>query len=139
MTAIPVTSPYVLKTASCIITRGANAPDDFTKHVDEITLTPAASSGTWVGISGNVIQDQGIATWAATLGLIQDLASTGLLRYLLEHEGEKATIEAALASGSDTLSIEVTLTPATIGGAAGDVNPKASKVTLPMDGKPAFV
>ena len=134
----PVTLPYVLKTATCVFTRdGATDSDDFTDHVGEITLTPSIQTGSWTGIGGNVISDQGIATWAAQFGLIQDLDENGFLRWLLVHEGEKATVVATLASGADTLTIDVTLSPATIGGAVGP-NPLTGTVTMAVDGRPVW-
>lgn len=134
----PVGQAYVLKTATVLIQRdGAADVDDFSDHVGEITLTPTSSSGSWTAVNGKVISDQSVSTWAATLGLVQDLDSSGLLRYLLTHEGEKADVVATLADGADDLNITVTLSPATIGGQPG-ANPLASSVTLPMDGRPEF-
>ncbi len=136
--AHPVVLPYVLKTASCLITRdGAADTDDFTDHVGEITLTPNVQSGSWTGVGGNVISEQGIATWTAGLGLIQDLDANGLLRYLLIHEGEKATIACALVDSADVVTVTVKLSPATIGGPVGS-NPLTGTVTMAVDGKPQW-
>lgn len=137
-TAHTVTRPYVLKTAQAIFTRaGAEDADDFSDHIGEVTLTPTSQSGSWTGITGKTISDQGIATWAATLGLIQDLDDNGLLRWLLQHEGEKATLALTLATGADTITIDVTLSPSQIGGAVGP-NPLSGSVTLAVDGKPVW-
>lgn len=134
----PIVSPYTLKTASVIFQlSGATTSDDFSDHIGEITLNPSAQSGSWVGVTGNTVSDQATATWAATLGLIQDLDDASLLRWLLTNEGQKATCTAVLASGKDTLTFTFTVTPAQIGGAAGST-PLSSSVTVPIDGKPAF-
>ena len=138
MTTIPhpVTDPYVLKTASVLFQlEGATDSDDFSKHIGGITFTPTAQSGSWTGASGNVISEQGIATWAATFGLVQDLDDEGFMLWLLLHEGEKANVTATLKSGTGAFTFTVTLTPAAIGGEVGP-NPLSSSVTLPMDGKP---
>lgn len=137
--AHPVTDAYVLKTLSILFKRkGATDTDDFTKHVGGVTFTPTAQSGSWTGASGNVISEQGIATWVATLGLVQDLDDDGFMLWLLAHEGEKADVTATLKSGTGAFTFTVTLTPAAIGGEVGP-NPLSSSVTLPMDGKPVFV
>ncbi len=131
-----VGTPYVLKTASVVFTlNGATDSDDFSKHIGEITFTPSATSGSWTGCSGNVISEQGIATWTATFSMIQDLDDDGFLLWLLDNEGAKADFSATLKSGTGAFSGTVTLTPATIGGAPG-ADPLSSSVTLPMDGKP---
>lgn len=137
MAAIPVESPYSLKTAKVVITPEGGTASDFSDHVGEITLTPTAQSASWTAVSGFVLQDVGKSTWACQLGLIQDLADTGLLRYLMTHEGEKALVEATLATGADELSFTVTLSPSTIGGAAG-AEPLSGTVTLPVDGAPVW-
>lgn len=136
-TVRPVVMPYTFKTAKVIVTRDAapDAPDDFTDHVGEVTLTPTVESGSWRGVGGNVIKDTGVPEWVAQLGLIQDLDANGFLRYLLEHSGEKATIEATPATGADPITVDVTLAPATIGGQPG-ANPLSSTVSLPVDGQP---
>lgn len=135
--AHPVVDPLILKTATVVIAReGATDTDDFTDHVGELTLTPAGTAVSWVGIGGNTLQDQGVATWSATLGLIQDLDSNGLLRYLLAHEGEKATITATLKDAADVVTIDVTLTPTAIGGSPGAF--ATGTATLPVDGKPVW-
>ena len=127
---------FVLKTASVLFKLvGATDTDDFSKHIGDITFTPTSSSGSWTGCTGNVITEQGIATWTAGFGLVQDLDPDGFLLWLLEHEGEKAQVTATLKSGTGAFTFTVTIVPATIGGAIG-ANPLSSTVTLPMDGKP---
>lgn len=146
MTAIAheIVSPYTLKTATMTfqLLDATGTPtgdvDDFTDHIGSITFTPTAQSGSWTGASGNVVSENGVATWVAGFGLIQDLDAESLLMYLLEHEGVKAKFSGKLKSGTRTVSGIVTLTPATIGGDVGP-NPLSSTVNMPMDGKPAFI
>jgi len=131
-----VVNPFTLKTASVLFKlEGATDSDDFSKPISDITFTPTAQSGSWTGCSGNTISEQGIATWVAGFGLVQDLDDDSLLLWLLEHEGEKAEVTATLKTGATAFVFTVTLTPATIGGAIGP-NPLSSTVNLPMDGKP---
>lgn len=139
ITAHPVVNSFTLKTATVVFKRhGVTDSDDFTEHVGDITLTPSVQSGSWTGCSGNVITDQGIATWAAAFGLTQDLDDNSFLWWLLDHEGEKADVTITLKSGADPVYITVTLSPAQIGGAVGS-NPLSSSVTMAVDGKPSRV
>lgn len=135
-TPVPVTSPFALKTATVTLTVGTEV-SDFSDHVGEIRFTPSTSSSSWTAVSGKVIRDASAATWEVALGLVQDLAPTGLLRYLQTHQGQKATLDATFATGTDPVSAVVTLTPAGIGGAA-DGNVNSISVTLPMDGDPEW-
>lgn len=133
----PVTTPLSFKVAtlSAAIV-GATDTDTLTPQVDQITFTPTTQSGSWTGVSGNVVSDQGIATWAVTLGMIQDVAATGMLRWLLNNEGKKCVLTALLTTGV-TATITVTISPAQIGGAVTP-GPLTSTVTLAADGKPVF-
>lgn len=138
-TPIPVEKPFVLKTAEVLFfTLDAGGTEsDFSDHIGEITLTPTAQTGSWTAVNGKVIQDVAPATWAVQFGLVQDLSDNGFLRWLLQHEGEKADVEITFATGADLLSITVTLSPSTIGGAVGP-NPLSGTVTMPVDGKPVW-
>lgn len=133
----PVTTPlsYAVATLTAAVV-GATDTDTLSPQVSEITFVPSTSSGSWTGVSGNVLQSQGIATWAMTLGMIQDVAVNGMLRWLLANEGKKAVFTALLTTGV-TATITATISPATIGGA---VTPGylTSSVTLVCDGKPVF-
>lgn len=134
--AHPVTDFYTLKTASVVFKLdGATDSDDFSDHIGEIAFNPASQTGSWTSINGKVVSENGIATWTATMGLVQDLNDQSFLLWLLEHEGEKASVTATLKSGTGAFTFDVTLTPAQIGGQVGS-NPLSSQVTLPMDGKP---
>lgn len=133
----PVTTPlsYKVGTLSAAVT-GSSDTDTLSPQVNEITFVPATQSGTWTGIGGNVVSDQSIATWNATLGMIQDVAATGMLRWLLTNEGKKATFTALLTTGV-TVTFIATISPAQIGGAVAP-GYLTSTVTLAMDGKPVF-
>ena len=135
--AHPVTTPlsYKVGTLTAAVTGSADT-DTLTPQVSELTFVPTTQSGSWTGIGGNVVADQSIATWNVTLGMIQDVASGGMLRWLLTNEGKKCTFTALLTTGV-TVTFIATISPATIGGA---VTPGylTSTVTLAMDGKPTF-
>ena len=133
----PVNKPlsYKVATLTAAIV-GATDTDTLTPQVSEITYTPTTQSSTWTGISGNVVSDQSIATWAVTLGMIQDVDNTGLVRWLITNEGKKCVLTALLTTGV-TATITVTLSPAQIGGPVGPGYLTAT-VTLAADGKPVF-
>lgn len=135
--AHPVTTPltYKVATLTAAVT-GSSDTDTLTPQVSEITFTPTTQSGSWTGVSGNVVSDQSIATWAMKLGMIQDVAASGLLRWLLTNEGKKATFTALMTTGV-TATVTATISPAEIGGAVTP-GPLTSTVTLACDGKPAF-
>ncbi|MFT3832878.1 MAG: hypothetical protein QM711_06095 [Micropruina sp.] len=135
--AHPVTTPLSFKvgTLSAAVT-GSPDTDTLSPQVHEIRFSPSTETGSWTGIGGNVVSDQSIATWAVTLGMIQDVATTGLLRWLLTNEGKKATFTALLTTGV-TVTFTATISPAEIGGAVGS-GYLTSTVQLAMDGKPVF-
>jgi hypothetical protein len=135
--AHPVTTPLSYKVATLTATvSGSSDTDTLTPQVHEIRFTPATQTGSWTGISGNVVSDQSIAVWSVVLGMIQDVAATGLLRWLLTNEGKKATFTALLTTGV-TVTFTATISPAEIGGAVAP-GYLTSTVTLAMDGKPVF-
>ena len=135
--AHPITTPLTMKTATVTAAvTGSADTDTLTPQVGEITLTPTTQTGSWTGVSGNVQSDQSIATWAVTLGMIQDIATTGMLRWLLTNEGKKATFTCVLVTGV-TVTFTATISPAQIGGAPS-AGPLTSTVTLACDGKPSF-
>lgn len=137
--AHPILKPYVLKTASVkfAVVAGVDT-DDFSAQLSAIKLTPTTPTGTWVGITGNVQQDQGKATWTAQFGAIQDLDTTGFLRWLLANEGKKAVVTAILATGGGTITTTVTLAAGEIGGEVGP-NPMSFTVPMACDGTPTWV
>lgn len=133
-----VLKPYVLKTLTVHLKRtGAPDTDDFSDHVGELVLTPSTSTNSWTSGNGKSLQRSSMATWAAGLGLVQDLSPTGLMRYLLDHEGEQAKVLATFENGTDPCLITVTLSPTVIG-AKADGQVAQSTVTLAMDGRPNF-
>lgn len=133
MAVVPLTSPYVMQEATLEID-----VDDFTEAVSEVTFTPSATVSTWRGIGGNVRRASATAEWTLTLGHAQDLAPTGLTRYLLDHEGETKTVTLTPLTAGPSITADVIISPATIGGSAGsELTP--GTVTLAVDGKPVFV
>lgn len=107
---------------------------DYSDVINEITLTPSAGS-TQMAVSGANYGGQ--ASWSVNLGLFQDIEKEGLLRFLLENEGKKYTALFEFVKGKDPLEAVVTISPASIGGAASN-DIATSTVTLPIDGKPVF-
>lgn len=135
--AHPVLTPLTFKVATLTAAVvGAVDTDTLSPQVSEITFTPSVSSGSWVGVGGNVLQDQGIATWQLTLGLIQDVSAGGMLRWLLANEGKKCAFTALLTTGV-TAAITAMISPAQIGGGVTP-GPLVSTVTLACDGKPVL-
>lgn len=133
----PVNKPLVFKVATLTAAVvGSSDTDTLTPQVSEIRLTPSVQSGNWTGISGNVVSDQGIASWTLTLGMIQDVDASGMLRWLLTNEGKKCAFTALLVTGV-TVAITAVVSPAEIGGAVTP-GPLVSTVTLACDGKPVF-
>lgn len=136
MPDIPLARPFALKSATFAI--GA---DIHTSAVSQVQFDPATQRATWRGIGGNVLTNQSVAEWTATLSFAQDLAAAGLLRYLHENEGKtaKATFTPT-GEGTTPVKIEadVILAPGAIGGTAGAEFATAT-VQLGVVGKPKFV
>lgn len=132
MAVIALTNPYSLKAATLSI-----AADDYTAAVSQVEFSPSTSSSTWRSIGGTVRREQSVAEWSCTIGLAQDLAPTGLLRYLLDNEGETKTAVFTPKAGGPTVTADLIISPASIGGTAGADMATAS-VTLAVDGKPVF-
>lgn len=139
MTAISVKKPYSLKTATVTFTAAGEtgSPFDFSDHISGITFTPSSSAGTFTAVNSKVISDISPSTWEVALNLVQDLDIDGFLRWLLENEGKKYTLNATFANGTDPCKIVVTARAASLGGSA-DGQLAVSSVTLPADGKPDF-
>ena len=133
----PVTDPLSFKVGTLTAAVDGSADiDTLTPQVHEVRFSPTTQSGSWTGISGNVVADNSIATWNVTLGMIQDVAATGMLRWLLANEGKKADFVAELVDGVE-VAFTATISPAEIGGAVAP-GYLTSTVTLAMDGKPVF-
>lgn len=132
MALVPLTTPYSMNDATLSID-----VDDFTAAVSQVQFDPTSQTGTWRGIGGNVRRAQSAAEWACQLGMAQDLAPAGLLRYLHDHEGESKPAVFTPKSGGPAVLATLLISPATIGGSAG-ADLATSTVTLAVDGKPAF-
>lgn len=138
-TSHPVTRPFSLKTASAHFKlAGGTTVEDFSDHIDEITLTPTQSTSTpFIAINGKTIQENGAATWTVTNNLVQDLDSAGFLRWLLDHAGQKCEVLYTFAQGTDPLPVTVTLATPGMGSKA-DGNIAVTSVTMPIDGAVNF-
>ena len=132
MAVIALTTPYSLKNATLSI-----ASDDFTAAVSQVEFQPSTSASTWRGIGGNVVRDQSVAEWSVALGLAQDLDPAGLLRYLLDNEGETKTAVFTPTAGGPSVTADIIISPSTIGGTAG-ADIATGSVTLAVDGAPSF-
>lgn len=132
MAVIALTTPYSLKNATLSI-----AADDYTAAVSQVEFTPATSTSTWRSIGGDVRKAQAIAEWSCTVGLAQDLASTGLLRYLLDNDGQEKVAVFTPVTAGPTITATLVITPAAIGGTAGP-DLATSSATLAVVGKPTF-
>jgi hypothetical protein len=133
MALIPLTNPYVMNSATFEI-----ALDDYTAAVSQVQLDPTTQASTWRGIGGDVRRNQSKSEWSCTLGIAQDLAPTGLLRYLLDHDGESAEVTLTPEDGGPAVEVTLILAAGTIGGTAGADLATAS-VTMAVDGTPVFV
>lgn len=132
MAEIAVTKPYSLKSATLTIDT-----DGFSSHVSQVQFDPSTSQSTWRAINSTVIRDQSVAEWSCTIGLVQDLASGGLLRYLIDHEGEKKPCVFIPKDGGPSIAATLVISPSTIGGTA-DGSTATASVTMAVDGKPVF-
>lgn len=136
--AHPITTPLAFKTTTVeAVVDGSADTDVLTPQVGELRFTPTTQTGSWTGVSGNTVSEQSAPVWTVTLGMIQDIAATGMLRWLLTNKGKKAVFTAELVSGV-TVTFIATISPAEIGGAPSGT-PLSSTVTLAMDGDPDFV
>jgi hypothetical protein len=133
MTVIPLTTPYTMSTAT--LTFGT---DDFTAAVSQAQFDPAFSSNTWTGIGGNALTFTSPASWTLNIAIAQDLAPTGLLRYLLAHQGEQVAVTLTPLAAEDPITAQVILAPGSIGGTA-DGSAAVATIALGVQGAPAFV
>lgn len=133
MTTIALTSPYNLKTATFAVDT-----DDYTAAINQVEFTPSTSTSTFTAINGDVVQDVSEPTWVASIGFAQDLAPTGLLRYLLENKGERKDVTFVPKAGGPSVTATLIITPGAIGGSAG-ADLATATVTLPLIGEPLFV
>lgn len=129
MAIIPLTKPYTMKNATFAV-----ATDNYETALTAVTFTPTAG-GIVQLINGSQIS--GDASWVCQLGTVQDLAPTGLTRYLMDHEGEELAVAFVPELEGPTVNATLTITPGAFGGTA-DNDPKQAQVNLPVKGKPAF-
>lgn len=133
MAVVPLTSPYVLKSATFVV-----VADDYTAAVSQVQFDPAVTPAKFTGIGGNVVKDIPSADWTVTLGLAQDLAPGSLHRYLLANQGTTKAVQFIPKAGGPTINASLVIMPATIGGTA-DGNIVLATVQLPVNGAPVFV
>lgn len=132
MATVPLTSPYSLKNATLAID-----VDDYTAAVTQVEFQPSTSTAVVRTIDGVAHKDQSTAEWNCVIGYVQDLAPGGLLRYLLEHDGEKKTAVFTPVDGGPTVTAELTVSPGNVGGATGSAGYATGTVTL-ASSKPVF-
>jgi hypothetical protein len=100
-------------------------------------FTPSTSASTVRTIAGTVLRDQNTAEWGCEIGLVQDLAPAGFMRYLLEHEGERKQVTFVPVEAGPTIKATLIISPSNIGG-SNDGAPAVGTVTLAVVGKPSF-
>src|SRR6187431_3275632 len=113
MAVVPLTTPYTMSTA--VLTIGV---DDYTAAVSQAQFNPSFSSNTWTGIGGNALTFTSPASWALVIAIAQDLAPTGLLRYLLDNAGTQVDVTLTPLTGEEPITATVILAPGSIGGTA---------------------
>lgn len=128
--------PLVMKDVDLII--GGETGDNYKKHIDGCTYTPASSVATWTGAGGNTHTDSSTATWTLALSYVQDWDTPdSLCAFLLEHEGETVAVTFTPRSGAGpSFTSDVTITPGAIG---GQVNQFATTTTTLGSTKPQLV
>lgn len=87
MAIIALTNPYALKNATLSI-----EADDYTAAVTQVEFTPSVATSTVRTIDGVAHKDQSTSEWNCTIGFIQDLDPSGLLRYMLDNDGESKAV-----------------------------------------------
>jgi hypothetical protein len=138
MSVVPLTAPYTMSTATLTIDlTNTGAGDDYTAAVSQAQFDPSFSSNTWTGIGGDALTFTSPASWALVLAIAQDLAPTGLLRFLLDHAGEQATVTLTPLAAEDPITAQVILAPGSIGGTA-DGSAAVATITMGVQGKPTF-
>jgi hypothetical protein len=131
MATVALTTPYSLKNATLSID-----VDDYTAAVTQVEFAPSTATSTVRTIDGVAHRDQSTAEWTCTIGFVQDLAPTGLLRYLLSNDGQSKDVTFTPVTGGPTVAATLVVSPGTVGGTAGADLATAS-VTL-VSTKPVF-
>ncbi|GEA81407.1 hypothetical protein [Cellulomonas uda] len=133
MTKINVVQPYSLVNA--IFTIGDN---EYSDHISQVVFNPSTSTKPWTSISGYPLSAVSPATWTCTIGFVQDVAPDGLLRFMLDHEGEAFDCTFLPLEDGPTIAATLTMSPAAIGGSA-DGSYVEGTATLGVQGKPQFI
>lgn len=131
MGVIALTNPYALKSGTLSI-----AADDFTAAVTQVEFSPSVSQSSVRTINGVVHREQSTSEWTVTVGFVQDLAAPGLMRYLLDNDGQSKAATFVPESGGPSISATIIVAPGTIGGTAGP-DLAVGSVTL-ASSKPTF-
>lgn len=131
MAIIALTNPYALKNATLSI-----ETDDYTAAVTQVEFSPSVATSTVRTIDGVAHKDQSTSEWNCTIGFIQDLDPSGLLRYMLDHDGESKSVSFVPESGGPTITADLVVSPGAIGGTAG-ADLAVGSVTL-VSSKPVF-
>lgn len=124
--------PLVMLDVIANISLAPSGGDDFSKHLDAVTLTPTASAITWTGLGKNTFSATQTATWSAVLNYAQDWesdADESLSRFLFDNEGVTLYITfRPMRNAGTSWTIEATASPGAIGGTVGSV--ATASVTL---------
>ena len=131
MAVVPLTNPYSLKNATLTID-----VDDYTAAVTQVEFTPSTATSTVRTIDGVAHKDQSTAEWSCTIGFVQDLSATGLLRYLLANDGQSKDVTFTPELAGPSIDATLVVSPGTIGGTAG-ADLTTATVTL-VSTKPVF-
>ena len=131
MAVVPLTTPYSLKNATLTID-----VDDYTAAVTQVEFTPSTATSTVRTIDGVAHKDQSTAEWSCTIGFVQDLSATGLLRYLLANDGQSKDVTFTPETDGPSIDATLVVSPGTIGGTAG-ADLTTATVTL-VSTKPVF-
>lgn len=114
MTTVALTTPFALKNATLSIDS-----DDYTAAVTQVAFLPSIATSTVRTIDGVAHKDQSTAEWSCTIGFIQDLDSSGLLRYLLDNDGATKSVIFVPKTSGPSISANLVVSPGTIGGTGG--------------------
>ncbi len=131
MAVVALTTPYSLKNATLSI-----EADDYTAAVTQVEFTPSTATSTVRTIDGVAHKDQSTSEWTCTIGFIQDLDPSGLLRYLLDNDGETKSVVFTPTTAGPSISADLVVSPGAIGGTAG-ADLAVASVTL-VSTKPVF-
>lgn len=110
------------------------ASDDYSAAVNEVRFEPRAE---WVwapDLTGPGIPVLGAVRWTLVLGVMQDLATGSLSRYLLANAGATKTMIFTVTTGGPTVTASVVVVPLTLGGPSGQI--LTSSPELPVVGAP---